>query len=170
MSLGRVLMLGCAAFALASVRAAPAEPPREVHGSADAYAGDGVALVWAVLRGADEAATVVILRIAADTERYPFVSVAGRNPFSQQTKPLLEAKGTAGGAEVRVARSHFSDFPRTELRLYPTAEAARTDTPELVIYFLGVPDTTPEFTSPDRLDAYVSDRSARLRADGKRSP
>ena len=35
----------------------------EVHGSADAYAAPGVALAWGVLRGADERATVVVVRI-----------------------------------------------------------------------------------------------------------
>src|SRR5262249_42746225 len=171
MRLRTVLLLGCAAFAHNGIApAAAAEPPREVHGSADAYGSDGLKLIWAVLRGPNEAATVVVLRIAADPQRYPMVAVVGRNPFSQQAKPLLDAKATADGVELRVARSHFADFPRTELRFYGSAAAAQADAPQLVVYFLGVPDTTPEFASEDRLRAYVSDRSARLGADGKGSP
>jgi hypothetical protein len=171
MRLRTALTLGCGAFALVvGAHAAHGDTPNEVHGSADAYAGDGIALVWAVLRGPDEAATVALLRIAADPERYPLVAVVGRNPFSQQAKQLLDARATADGVDLRIARSHFSDFPRTELRFYPSPAAAQADAPKLVLYFLGVPDTTPEFAAEVRLNAYVSERIARLQAGGKRSP
>ena len=171
MKLRRLLLLGCALLTCVgpSLAAAP-ESAREVHGSADAYAGDGLALVWGVLRGPDEASTVVALRIVAAPERYPLLAVVGRNPFSQQTKALLPPTSTKGGVDLRVARSHFPDFPRTELRFYGSAAAAQADSPQLVVYFLGVPDTTPEFTSEARLSAYVSDRIARLGSEGKRSP
>lgn len=166
-----LLTLGCAVLADVGMGlAAPPEAAREVHGSADFYAGDGLALVWAVLRGPDEAATVVALRIVADPERYPLVAVIGRNPFSQQAKPLLAPRSTTGSVDLRVPRSHFPDFPRTELRFYGSAAAAQADSPQLVVYFLGVPDTTPEFTSEARLSAYVSERIARVGPNGKRSP
>jgi len=171
MRLRKALMLGWAAFALGvAAHAARSETPQEVHGSADAYAGDGVALVWAVLRGPDETATAVVLRVAADPKRYPLMAVVGRNPFTQQAKQLLDAKAPAAGVDLRVARSQFSDFPRTELRFYDSPAAAQADAPRLVIYFLGVPDTTPEFASEARLNAYASDRITRLQAGSNRSP
>jgi hypothetical protein len=156
------LMLACAL----ATPAAPAEPPREVHGMADAYAGEDVALAWAVLRGADEAATVVVLSIVADPQRYGSVSVTGSNPFSGQSKVLLATTPTRGLAELRVARTHFAAFPRTELRFFGSASS---DAPLLVVYFLGVPDTTPEFASDASLEAFLSDRMTRLRAGANRS-
>ena len=75
---------------------------------------------------------------------------------------LLAATRSAGVIDVRTPRAHFADIPRTELRLYESAAAAQNDVPTLVVFFLGVPDTTPEFATEDKLQAYLSDRVARL--------
>ena len=47
---------------------------------------------------------------------------------------------------------------------------AQADTPRLVVYFLGVPDTTPEFATEANLSAYLADRIARIRAPGAKAP
>lgn len=167
---GRVTIVMIGLVCAAATALFAADPPREIHGSGDAYAGEGVALAWAVLRGADETATQIVVRIVADQERYPLVAAAGRNPFSQKTKSLLGAIRSAGDVELHVARASFSDFPRTEFRFYASPEAAKADEPRLAVYFLGVPDTTPEFTSEAKLAAYLDDRIARLRASRGRSP
>ena len=160
------LMLAC----VAAAPAAATDPQREIHGMADAYAGDGAAVAWAVLRGADEVGTVVVVRIVADPDLYPIVGATGSNPFSQRTQSLLPATPNAGSVELRAARAQFADFPRTELRFYATAAAAQADTPRLVVYFLGVPDTTPEFATEANLAAYLADRIARIRAPGAKAP
>ena len=171
MTIRTTLVLACLTLACAATApAAAADPQREIHGMADAYAGQGVALAWAILRGANEATTVVVVRIVADPDLYPIVGATGSNPFSQRTQPLLPATPNAGSVELRAARAQFADFPRTELRFYATAAAAQADTPRLVVYFLGVPDTTPEFATEANLAAYLADRIARIRAPGAKAP
>ena len=165
------LLFAC--LALSTVVEAPAlaaDPQREIHGMADAYAGQGVALAWAVLRGVDEARTVVVVRIVADPDLYAIVGATGSNPFSQRTQPLLPPTPNAGSVELRAARAQFADFPRTELRFYGSASTAQSDMPRLVVYFLGVPDTTPEFATEANLAAYLADRIARMRAPGAKAP
>ena len=165
------LLLACLALVtIAAASSLAADPQREIHGMADAYAGDGAAVAWAVLRGADEVGTVVVVRIVADPDLYPIVGATGSNPFSQRTQSLLPATPNAGSVELRAARAQFADFPRTELRFYATAAAAQADTPRLVVYFLGVPDTTPEFATEANLAAYLADRIARIRAPGAKAP
>ncbi|HEY2967593.1 MAG TPA: hypothetical protein VGK75_04420 [Casimicrobiaceae bacterium] len=171
MSVRAPLLLAC--LTLATVAAAPAlaaDPQREIHGMADAYAGQGVALAWGVLRGADEAGTLVVVRIVADPDLYPIVAANGSNPFSRRAQSLLPATPNPGSIDVRTARAHFADFPRTELRFYESVAAAQSETPRLVVYFLGVPDTTPEFATEANLAAYLADRIARVRAPGAKAP
>jgi len=171
MTVRTTLVLACLTLAcVAAAPAAAADSQREIHGMADAYAGEGVALAWAILRGADEAATVVVVRIVADPTRYPIVAATGSNPFSQRAKPALRATPTAGGVDLRVARAHFADFPRSELRFYESVAAAQSETPRLVVYYLGVPDTTPEFATEANLEAYLVDRIARIRGAGSKTP
>jgi hypothetical protein len=153
-------LAGCACAA-AVCAPATADAPQEVHGVADAYAAPGVTLAWGILRGTDEATTQVVLRIVTDPQIYPTVAAVARNPFSERQQALLPATPTAGGVEVRVPRAQYADFPRTELRFYASAAALKADTPALVVFYLGVPDTTPEFASQANLDAYLAERIAR---------
>jgi len=164
------LASACVASGIA-MPASAADPPRTMHGSADAFAAAGVVLAWGVLRGADDASTAVVVRIAADPAQFGSVAAAGIDPFTQQTKPLLGPTPTTRNVDLRVPRAHFADFPRTELRLYGAAIPAPSDMPGLVVFFLGVPDTTPEFASEAALESYLAQRIARARANpGSRPP
>jgi hypothetical protein len=138
-----------------------ADAPREVHGAADAYAEPGIALAWGVLRGADEASTRVTLRIVADPARYPRLAVVGRDPFTQAERVVEAPRPTAGLPDLAIARTHFADFPRTELRFFGPGTA---DVPVVLVYYLGVPDTTPEFAAAAALDRYLGERIGRARA------
>jgi hypothetical protein len=171
MTLRAALLLVCLALVcVAPAPAVTADPQREIHGMADAYAGHGVALAWAVLRGADEATTVIVVRIVADPELYPIVAATGSNPFSHRAQLLLPATPNAGSVELRAARAQFADFPRTELRFYASLAAAQFDASRLIVYYLGVPDTTPEFATQAKLEDYLADRIARVRAAGSKAP
>lgn len=146
------------------VTAAGAQTPREVHGSHDAYAARGIALAWGVLRGADEATTVIVVRVVADPDAYPWLAIVAIDPFSKQAQSVQRPVQAAGPFDLRIPRTQFADYPRTEFRLFDSAAHAQADAPRLVVYYLGVPDTTPEFNDTVRLDASLSDRIARARA------
>ena len=148
-------LLLCAGLSLA------AESLREVHGMTDAFAAPGVALAWGVVRGTDEAATFVVVRITTDRTRYPWFGVARSDPFTQARHQVLPATRSADVTEVRAPRAHYAEFPRTEVRFYESEAEARADRPALAVFFLGVPDTTPEFATEDKLQAYLRDRVAR---------
>ena len=163
----RTLLIGLGLFA-AAVSAADA--PREAHGSADSYAAPGVALAWGVLRGANEAATTVVMRVVTDPAMYPWLAVAGIDPFTKAEQPVQAATPSGGSLDVRIARAQFADYPRTELRLFASAAAARSGAPALMIFYHGVPDTTPEFTDPGKLEAHLAARIAGVRATGGKAP
>ena len=157
-----------AAFALlALLAAATGRAADEVHGTSDAFAGNGVAVAWAVLRGASDDDARVVLRMAADTKRYGALAADGVDPFSKERKPLVNRQLIGATTTVRFVRKQFAEFPRTELQFFK-AGATQALTPELVVYYLGVPDTTPEFSAEPALDAYLDDRMQKLAAGGDR--
>jgi hypothetical protein len=74
--------------------------------------------------------------------------------------------GRVGGTvHLMTPRRTFQDHPRREIRLYRTESDWESDVPALTIYYLGVPDTTPEFGSESALAAYLSSAVARARRD-----
>jgi hypothetical protein len=164
-TLRRPVMVGLALVAL--VAAATSSAAEEVHGTSDAFAGNGVAVAWAVLRGASDDDARVVLRIAADTKRYGALAADGVDPFSKERKPLVNRQPIGATTTVRFVRKQFAEFPRTELQFFK-AGATQALTPELVVYYLGVPDTTPEFPAEPALDAYLDDRMKKLASGGDR--
>jgi len=154
----------------AAVRADAGDAPWELHGMADTFGAPGLAAAWGVLRGVNEATTTVVVRIATDPQKYGWMDVVGIDPFSKQEQALRPAMASTNVIDVRQPRARFADFPRTEIRLYDSEAAVRSGAPALTVFFLGVPDTTPEFASEEKLEAYLGDRIARLQAAKSKSP
>ena len=151
--------------------AAAAAMARDVHGVADAFAEPGIAVAWAVARGSGTIDATVVIRIAVDGETLRFADVTGIDPFTQGRRTVLAAARIGRGIDLQVPRAHFADFPRTELRFFESEAAMESRAPNLVVYYLGVPDTTPEFATPAALYAYLTDRIARLAAgSGSKAP
>ena len=139
-------------------RAVAAEPANAVHGSSDLYAVADVTLAWGILRGATEASTVVAIRLVAAPEAFGAASIVGIDPFTQKEQALLAPTPTSARIDARIPRAQFADFPRTEFRLCASVPKAATDAPKLVVYYLGIPDTTPEFASEAALESYLASR------------
>jgi hypothetical protein len=148
----------------ADTRAAPVD---EVHGSLDAFAAPGVALAWGVLRGKSDATTEVVVRIDASAGSYRALAVAGVDPFTKASQPLLAATPINGSLLVRLPRSRFADLPRTEWRFYAAATPVWSDPPALLVYYQGIPDTTPEFDDEAKLTASLAERIERARRELK---
>ena len=139
-------------------RAAAADPANAVHGSADLYAAPGVTLAWGILRGSTEASTLVAVRIVVVPDAFAAVSIVGIDPFTQREQVLLPPSATGARIDARIPRVQFADLPRTEFRLFESVPKAATDAPKLLVYYLGIPDTTPEFASEAALESYLASR------------
>ncbi|HXU70362.1 MAG TPA: hypothetical protein VN947_13590 [Polyangia bacterium] len=135
----------------------------EAHGALDAFAGHGVAMAWGVLRGRDDASTLVVVRVDADPARYRSMAVAGIDPFTRAAQVIVAPAAVAGTRTVRLPRARFADLPRTEWRFYTGVAPAAGDAPALVVEYHGVPDTTPEFDDEATLAASLAERIARAR-------
>ena len=142
---------------------------QEVHGENSSFVGNGVAMVWVVLRGASEEETQVVLRIVPAGGEFAAVSVEGVDPFTQQRREILARRPLGHGVDVRTSRATFADFPRREIHFYATGRQ-HAQGPILTVYFVGLPDTSPEFNSEAALTRYVEDTLAKLLAAKGRTP
>ena len=147
----KALVLGALLLAVAHASA----QTRELHGAGDSFAGDGVSIVWGILRGASEELTEVRLRVLADPARYTHFEIVGINPFSKDEALHLASRITTGANSVAISRARFGQLPRTEVRFFSSEQDAATGKPALSIFYLGVPDTTPEFDSESRLKRHL---------------
>jgi hypothetical protein len=158
----------CAAMLLAWPASARTQA-QGIHGENSSFLGEGVAMVWGVLRGASEASTQVVLRIAPAGGEYRSVSVDGIDPFTQGRKVLVERRPLGDQLEIRTPRATFADLPRREIHFYKQAGRG-TEEPSLTVYFMGLPDTTPEFGSEAALLGYLDHTLEKLLSGKGRTP
>jgi hypothetical protein len=153
------------AVAVAAVVASSlcADAGTELHGASDVFGAPGVAVAWAVLRAPVEDDTQVVIRLRSTDAAYGYVRVDAIDPFSGARVVGRPGGPIAGTTDIRALRRSFADHPRREIRLYRTTDDFLRDAPGLTIYYLGVPDTTPEFVSEAALNAYLDVAIARAK-------
>ena len=139
---------------------------REIHGENSSFAGEGVALAWGILKAPVEDQSQVVIRIVPLSGVYAYASVEGVDPFTQQRKEIRDGQPLKGPLEIRSPRATFVEFPRREIRVF-TAGDWHAGRPTLIIYYMGVPDTTPEFLTESALSAYLDATLNRLREKGQ---
>lgn len=142
---------------------------RQVHGENSSFVGHGVAMVWGVLRGSSEQDTQVILRIAPAGAEYAAVSLDGVDPFTHRRQELLGMQPLGKPLDIRTSRGTFADLPRREIHFH-TANDQHAQRPSLTVYFMGLPDTTPEFASEAALQKYLEKVLAKLLAGKGHTP
>ena len=149
-----------AVLALVSYAAAA---PLAVHGSGDGFATPGARLAWAIARGANEASTFVVVRVAVERAKYPWLAVVGVDPFTKAEVTRVPATMVDASYDVRMPRGTIADHPNTEFRFFASEGDARAGNAALVVYYHGVPDTAPEFADGAKLTQYLGDRLAKLK-------
>jgi hypothetical protein len=148
---------GLAALLLMAVAVAPVRAQEVVHGADSLFVTPAVKIAWAVQKGATDEATAVVIRIVNNAGAYRHVRLDAVDPFSKSRKVLIPAKPLGEHIDLSVPRAGFAEFPSCEIQLYRRAEAPFADqAPNLTVYYLGVPDTTPEFPTPQAMEAYFA--------------
>jgi hypothetical protein len=139
----------------------------EIHGENSVFAGQGVAIVWGVLKGATEEQSQVIARIVPTGVVFAAVRIEGVDPFTQNRHVFIDGQPLRDRLDVRTLRGTFADFPRREIQLYRTDADWKARAATVTIFYLGLPDTTPEFISEVALFNYLDEALAKIQGAGQ---
>src|SRR6476620_6134251 len=134
-----------ALIAMLLARAAAAQ--QAVHVESSTFISSTVKLGWVVKRGASEAETLVIVRVVATDASYRVIRVDGVDPFTKDHKVFVVARPLERETDIAISRARFADHPSTEFHFFRSAEDATANRAAHTVFYLGVPDTTPEFSS-----------------------
>lgn len=143
-------------FAVVAMWASVVVAQTKVHGADSLFDTPTVKLAWGMLKGKTEADTLVVIRVVNVAAEYRFIRVDGSDPFTKAQVVFVEATALGKTVDISIARSKFADHPSTELHLFRDEAAMRAQNAALVVYYLGVPDTTPEFATADAMNTYLN--------------
>jgi hypothetical protein len=129
---------------IAMLLASPAAAQLAVHGENSIFVSPTVKLGWAVKRGASEIETLVIVRVIA------------MDPFSKDRKVFVTARPLERETDIAIPRAQFADHLSTEFHFFSSADDVTANHAALIVFYLGVPDTTPEFAGQAEAEAYLA--------------
>ena len=136
----------------------------EYHGADSVFKAKDVGVIWAILKGSDDAHSTVVIRIENLSTGKPVFksfSVSAVHPFSGVEKRLVINETFAEKNLVTSSRASFRDMPGRRIFLHKTADGSQK--PDMVIYYMSIPDTAPEFLEQGQLDKYMDGTVERLK-------
>jgi len=141
----------------------------QVHGENSSFRGHGVVMAWAVLKAADEDRSEVVVRLETDPA-FRFLRWDGVDPFTGARQVVTPVRSLGERVELRSLRGGFAEFTRREFHFFRSAEELQGNRPVLTIYFMGIPDTAPEFLAEAALQSYLDQTLDKLADRAQRAP
>jgi hypothetical protein len=130
---------------------------REIHGADSSFRVDFLGIVWGMLRGDQGAPVQVIIRVRVlgdSPAPYAAYAVQAVEPLSGATDWVARRRPLESVNDVVSPREVFKEMTGRRLLFYRQAAGASEPAPDLVIYYMGVPDTTPEFADAGQMEKY----------------
>jgi hypothetical protein len=136
----------------------------EFHGADSAFEREGITILWAILKGSTEESSWVYIKIV-NSGKNPFqtFSVEAVDPFTKEKEWVVKGKELKKENLVRSNRTSFRDKTARRILFYQSMEAFEKENPDMAIYYLGVPDTSPEVLSEKEMENYFEKALERLK-------
>jgi hypothetical protein len=136
----------------------------EYHGADSVFEKEGIVILWAILKGQDEANSWVHIRIInSGGNPFQFYSVEAVDPFSKEKDWVVKGKKLEKDNIVKSVRTSFRDKTSRKILFYQDMEAVGKETPAMTVFYLGVPDTSPEVLSEKEMDNYFEKALERVK-------
>ena len=142
----------------------PALGQREFHGADSVFEQDGFTILWAILKGPTEETSWVYIKIInSEKNHFRIFSVEAVDPFSKEKEWVVKGEELKRENSVRSIRSLFREKTSRRILFYRSKEAFEKQNPDMTVYYLGVPDTSPEVLSEKEMEDYFKKAEQRLK-------
>jgi len=138
------------------------------HGADSAFKANGISIFWAILKGPEESSSWVYIRIINQQEdglnQFRTFSLIASDPFSDSEEWIIKAEKLKKESIIKLNRESFKEMMKRRFLFYQSEkiEDYKSEKPDMVVYYLSVPDTAPEFLALEKLEAYFKDAEKRL--------
>ena len=137
------------------------------HGADSVFKAEGITVIWGVIRGSDESNTMVYMKIIATEEareHFKYYSVKATDAFSDAIQWLAKGKKLQAINMIEQTRELFQTLTERTILLYANVDPDNIENEKegFSVYYLSLPDTTPEFETREKLEKYFIDAQARV--------
>jgi hypothetical protein len=137
---------------------------KEFHGADSVFEREGITILWAILKGSTEESSWVYIKIInSGKSSFQIFSVEAVDPFSKEKEWVVKGKKLKKENLIRSNRTSFRDKTARRILFYQSMEACEKENPDMTVYYLGVPDTSPEVLSEKEMENYFEKAIERLK-------
>jgi len=143
-----------------------AQGKREYHGADSIFEKEGIVILWAIFKGSTEETSWVYVKILSSgiaSISFPVFSVEAVDPFSNAKEWVVKGEYLKASQTVKSVRASFRDKTGRRILFYRSKGDYQAEKPAMTIYYLGVPDTSPEFLSEKEIEDYFVKALERLK-------
>jgi hypothetical protein len=160
----RLPLLVLVLLALAPLGAASGET-RVLPGADASFRSGALGICWGILKEPPGDALQVVTRIrvmAPEANPYTSFAVQAFHPFTGAVEWVARRQPLAADNDVISPREDFKRLGGRRVLFFQAAAGPEDAPPDLVVEYLGIPDTAPEFAAPGRLEDYFAIAFERL--------
>jgi hypothetical protein len=150
-----------ATFVLLSLAALPAADARGetqiLHGADSTFRSDSLGICWGIVQSPDTAALQVVIRIRVldpAQNRFRSFAVKAFHPFTGAAEWIAVRQTLEATNDIITPREDFKRLGGRRILFYADATGPADQAPDLIVEYLGIPDTSPQFSREDELEAY----------------
>jgi len=144
----------------------PVYAQMEFHGADSFFEKEGIVILWAILKGSTEEDSWVYMKIIQTGQRpvsFQSFGVEAVDPFSNEKAWVVKGETLKKENSVKSIRVSFREKTARRVYFYETSEGFPRAKPAMTVYYLGVPDTAPEFMTERDLEDYFEKAFVRLK-------
>ena len=136
----------------------------EFHGADSVFEREGITILWAILKGPTEESSWVYIKIV-NSGKSPFqiFSMEAVDPFTKEKEWVVKGEKLGKENVVKGVRSSFKDKTARRILFYRSVEVFEKGNSDMAVYYLGVPDTSPEVLSEKEMEDYFEKAIERLK-------
>lgn len=137
------------------------------HGADSVFRKEGITIIWALLKGENITDSLVYIKLITTEEvrnKFKYYSLKASDPFSDKVQWLISGEELKEKNFLILKRDLFEVMTAREILFYKNFNKLNQQENKafLSIYYLSLPDTTPEFTDLGQLVKYLEDAEKRL--------
>ena len=138
---------------------------RVLHGSDSSFRSEAIGICWAILKTPASDALQVVIRIqvmAPDANIFKSFAVKAVHPFTGAAEWMVGRRALEVRNDVLTPREEFKRLGGRQILFFQSASGPADQQPDMVVEYLGIPDTAPEFSNPGQLENYFAIAFGRL--------
>ena len=128
-----------------------------LHGADSTFRSESLGICWAIVKSPDTGSLEVVIRIQVldpAKNRFRSFAVKAFDPFTGTAEWIAVQKTLETTNDIRTPREDFKHLGGRQILFYASAIGPGDQPADLIVEYLGIPDTSPQFSSYNELEGY----------------